>query len=316
LSSAGDVNADGYSDLAVGAPGHNGNTGKVYVFHGSATGLAASADWSKTGEASTNYFGTVAPAGDVNGDGYSDLAVGALGFSVTTGKAYLFLGSAGGLSVNADWSQVGEGASDTYGHVASAGDFDGDGYGDLAVGAQGFDNYRGKVYLYRGSPGGLNLTADLTLLGEMEESSFSFTASAGDVNGDGFPDLAVGAPWFGGYTGKVYLYHGSATLPGCDVSCLRVAMIRMKASPTGVTASVQIRDENGLPISGARVLVHWDLPGGEGADQGKKTDASGSVVFTVPGGAGTYTISIADVMAIGYTFDPLNSAVLSKSITK
>lgn len=80
VASAGDVNGDGFDDLAVGAPGFNGSTGKVYVFHGSASGVtstAANPSFSVTGEAAANYFGeTVEGAGDVNGDGYDDLAVG------------------------------------------------------------------------------------------------------------------------------------------------------------------------------------------------------------------------------------------------
>jgi hypothetical protein len=84
----------------------------------------------------------------------------------------------------------------------------------------------------------------------------------------------------------------------------------------GVFASVKIRDENGAAVPGAAVSVHWDLPGDGVLEQVKNTDASGSATFRVKGGAGTYTITVTDAVLTGYTFDPLNSTILSRSITK
>jgi hypothetical protein len=91
------------------------------------------------GEAAGDVFGTsVATAGDVNGDGYTDIVVGAPNNTSNTGKAYLYLGGASGLSASASWTAVGGAAGDAFGtSVSTAGDVNGDGYSDAVVGANG-----------------------------------------------------------------------------------------------------------------------------------------------------------------------------------
>lgn len=136
-----DVNGDGYTNLVVGAPELTGSYGgSVYVFLGSAHGLArtpaitlaapgAGTSWSLFG------YG-VASAGDVNGDGYSDLVVGATDTSGVTGAAYLYLGGPPGLATTPAviLTDPGGAAGDYFGHsVASAGDLNGDGYADVVV---------------------------------------------------------------------------------------------------------------------------------------------------------------------------------------
>jgi hypothetical protein len=313
------VNGDGYADLAVGALFFADNdVGKAYVYHGSANGLNLSANWSAVGEAISNYFGDpVAPAGDVNGDSYADLAVSANGYNNGTGKAYVYYGSAGGLNASAGWSAVGEAESNYLGSVGSAGDVNGDGYTDLAVGAAGFNANTGKVYAYQGSSDGLSETANWTAVGESADDFFgSSVASAGDVNGDGYADLVVGAWGFNNNTGKAYVYHGSAIPAGCVSNCLQVAAIRMWADASFIYASVKIKDEKDKTVPRATVSAHWDLPGGGVLDQKKSTSASGLVTFKVAGGAGPYTITVTNIIKAGYTFDPENSAILSKSIMK
>jgi len=120
--------------------------------------LATSASWTAVGEATSDGFGTsVATAGDLNGDGYSDVVVGAPGNASDTGKAYLYLGGASGLSASASWTAVGEAAGDRFGaSVATAGDVNGDGYSDVVVGAHSHSSYTGKAYLYLGGASGLS----------------------------------------------------------------------------------------------------------------------------------------------------------------
>ena len=104
MATAGDVNGDGYSDVIVGAPRYdNGQTdeGRAFVYHGSAAGLAPPPAWTAEGnQAGADFGGSVATAGDVNGDGYSDVIVGAPVYDngqTDEGRAFVYHGSAAGL---------------------------------------------------------------------------------------------------------------------------------------------------------------------------------------------------------------------------
>jgi hypothetical protein len=232
VATAGDVNGDGYADVVVGAYGHNSYTGKTYLYHGGASGLSASSSWTAVGEASTDYFGySVATAGDVNGDGYSDVVVGSYGHTGFIGKAYLYVGGASGLEASSSWTADGEATSDDFGlRVATAGDVNGDGYSDVVVGASGNSSSAGKAYLYPGGASGLSSSTSWTAVGEAVDNFFGGSvATAGDVNGDGFSDVVVGASGNSGTTGKAYLYLGGAD------------HLSVKASwtPTGEAASDQ-----------------------------------------------------------------------------
>jgi len=202
LSSAGDVNGDGFSDVIVGAPLYQ-NVGAVFVYLGSVTGLSAGPAWSAVGVDPGAYFGfSVASAGDVNGDGYDDVIFGAPffdnGASVDEGRAFVYLGSAAGLSSMPAWS-VGSGqAVSIFGRsVASAGDVNGDGYGDVIISADAFTNgetQEGRAFVYIGSASGLSNTPAWTAESNQPSAGLGQSvASAGDVNGDGFGDIVIGA---------------------------------------------------------------------------------------------------------------------------
>jgi len=170
VSSAGDVDGDGLSDLLVGAYyNYDGGdyAGKAYLILGSSLALASSpvidlssADYSFVGENLGDVAGqSVSSAGDVDGDGLSDLLVGAYvndDSGTDAGKTYLVLGSSLGSSPvidlsSADYSFVGENSYDNSGRsVSSAGDVDGDGLSDLLIGARANDEggvIAGKTYL-------------------------------------------------------------------------------------------------------------------------------------------------------------------------
>ncbi|MBK8981988.1 MAG: FG-GAP repeat protein [Ignavibacteria bacterium] len=103
--------------LIVGAYGFSSSTGKTYVFFGGA-GMNNVADVTMTGEATGDFFGaSVSSAGDVNGDGYSDLIVGAYGYSSSTGRAYVFFGSAV-MDSAADLTMTGEGALNKFRRIS------------------------------------------------------------------------------------------------------------------------------------------------------------------------------------------------------
>ena len=206
VASAGDVNHDGYADVAVGAFGTSTYKGAVYVYYGSSTGLNATAAITLNGLAANDQFGfDVASAGDVNGDGYSDMLVGANGVSNQTGAAYLYQGSPNVLSTIAQSTQTGGGDGFAY-SVASAGDVNGDGYSDVVIGSP----VANEIYIYYGSASGLSFTP--LVIPSPAGGRFGFSvASAGDVNGDGYSDVVVGAYLVGGSgQGAAYVYHGSS----------------------------------------------------------------------------------------------------------
>ena len=224
VSTAGDVNGDGYSDVIVGAVGYNNgqaDEGSAYVYHGSATGLSATANWTaESNQATANFGNSVSTAGDVNGDGYSDVIVGAPAYDngqTDEGRAFVYHGSATGLSPTANWTAESDQADARFGNsVSTAGDVNGDGYSDVIVGAYLYHNgqsQEGRAYVYHGSASGLSTTANFTKAGTAGSDNLgSNVSSAGDVNGDGFSDVLISAPYFdGGQTdeGIVYLFGGA-----------------------------------------------------------------------------------------------------------
>src|SRR5580765_1402989 len=167
-----------------------------------------------TGQYVGDNFGcSVAWIGDVNGDGMEDLLIGAFRYPdfQSAGEAFLYFGGSAIDSVADLLIPPPAGGAGWFGiSVASAGDFNGDGYPDFIVGARQA-GYEGKAFLYYGGPS-LDATPDLTLTGESTGSLTGFrasVASAGDVNGDGFDDVIVGAPTYGS-GGRVYVYFGGA----------------------------------------------------------------------------------------------------------
>ena len=178
--------------------------------------------WAAESDQAGAAFGfAVATAGDVNGDGYADIIVGAPEFDngqTGEGRACVYYGSASSLSANANWTVTGDQGMDAFGAVVStAGDVNGDGYADIVVGAQYYWNGQmkeGRVYLYYGSSSGPSSTADWMAEGDRAEVYFGRSVStAGDVNGDGYSDIIVGAYGFDNGEvdeGRAFVYHGSA----------------------------------------------------------------------------------------------------------
>jgi hypothetical protein len=216
VGTAGDVNGDGYDDVIVGAPGYS-NGGRAYVYQGSPSGLSATADWIAGPNQVNAYFGTVATAGDVNGDGFDDVVVGAQDYDSGVGRAFAFHGSSSGLSTSPDWT-ASEEHSIWFGRsVGTAGDVNADGYDDVIVGAPVYANGQtseGAAFAYFGSPIGLSTSPDWTAESNQEDGQFGASvATAGDVNGDGYADVLVGADFYNhpeDNEGSSFLFHGSA----------------------------------------------------------------------------------------------------------
>jgi hypothetical protein len=165
LSSAGDVNGDGFADLLVGAPSWDGNflnEGRVWLYLGNAGGLQPTAVWSLEPCDATGcgFGGGVGGVGDVNGDGYADVFVGAddfTGQASREGRGFLYLGSASGLpaafSASSDPTNV---ANAGFGRSAVAGDFNGDGFSDQAIGAPSWNVEEGRLFVYLGGDLGVS----------------------------------------------------------------------------------------------------------------------------------------------------------------
>ena len=268
VSSAGDVNGDGYDDLVIGANGADPNgdrdAGETYVIYGGASapgsdgvldmsGLDGSNGFTLTGIDARDYSGRpVSSAGDVNGDGYDDLIIGAWsadpdGVS-NAGETYIVYGGAStpGSDGVLDLSDL-DGTNgfilngiDRYDFsgwsVSSAGDVNGDGYDDLIIGAFGADpngdRNAGETYVIYGgasAPGtdgvldlsDLDGTNGFILTGiDADDQSGRSVSSAGDVNGDGYDDLIIGAHWAdpngNSLAGETYIVYGGASTPGSD----------------------------------------------------------------------------------------------------
>lgn len=211
VSSAGDVNADGYDDVIVGASGYSGSRGRAYLYFGGSV-MNNVADVTMTGEASGNLFGCAVAGGDVNGDGFSDMIVGAFSFNSSVGKVYVFFGG-NSPDNTADKSMIGEGTSQLFGNsVAFAGDVNGDGFGDLLAGARASASSTGKAYVFFGGAS-MDTLADVTMTGEAPNHEFGFSlSSAGDVNGDGYGDVIIGSDFVTALQGKAYLFYGGNSM--------------------------------------------------------------------------------------------------------
>jgi hypothetical protein len=181
------------------------------------------ADWHFSGDQSGDKVGqSVAGGGDVNGGGYDDVVVGAYHAQERHGAAYIFYGTYSGLVDEPSVTLTSDDKGSEFGKsVAIAGDVDNDGWDDVIVGAPHYkndDTYVGAVFLFLGDPTGMDDVADWEYLGsEQGQRVGESVAGAGDVNGDGYDDVIVGAPGYPGgdeaSKGAILLFYGQPDPP-------------------------------------------------------------------------------------------------------
>jgi len=239
LAGVGDVDADGFGDFLVGAPG---DSGRAFLFRGQrklpSVSTAEDADLEITNHLPASEFAaSLASMGDVNGDGYADFVVGATfgEFEKRAGEAYLYLG---GRTLDATPDLVYAGAQDSsvidddgvrgdsFSRSLAVVDLDEDGVRDLVVGAPRFNGNSGRVFVFFSDPGLVGTPTPDTL--HAGEAYVIFTGDPGDgwfgrslaivndLNGDSRPDLVIGSPFEGSNTeaGRAYVYFNGPHLRG------------------------------------------------------------------------------------------------------
>lgn len=243
---SGDLNGDGFDDLIIGAPGIDPSAGVVYVLFGQAgpptqTDLSTTYDMIIYGESSGDRLGSSITSADLNSDGFDDLVLGAPSASHQgigdAGKAYIIYGRTN-LPSSIDLSQStgdvalqiwGGGISHFLGEAIDHGDFNGDGYEDIAVSAIGASlgaRVRcGITYVVLGESGALSNSlidlssgdsTDVMIVGKFDNINSGNAIASGDMDADGYDDImvaSVSAATNGTGSGEVYVKYGSSTLP-------------------------------------------------------------------------------------------------------
>ncbi|MBD2517377.1 FG-GAP repeat protein [Nostoc sp. FACHB-973] len=323
VSNAGDINGDGIDDLIIGAinasPNGQYSAGESYVVFGSNSGFGVSLNLSTlngsngfviNGIAARDYSGySVSNAGDINGDGFDDLIIGARRADPngqdSAGESYVVFGSSSGFGASFNLSSLngsngfvinGIAARDySGGSVSSAGDINGDGFDDLIIGARRADangqRFAGESYVVFGRSSGFGAQFNLSSLNgsngfvingiDADDRSGNSVSSAGDINGDGFDDLIIGARGAFGdgesSAGESYVVFGRSSGFGAGLN-----LSSLDGSEGFVIKAINHGDSSGGSVSSAGD-INGDgfddlIIGATGADPNGQSEAGESYV--------------------------------------
>lgn len=301
---SGDFNGDGYADLAVGNPGEFASSGSdpafgggVWIFYGSATGLNVSQPQhftqdidglSGTTMQGHDQFGAALAAGDINGDGRADLAVGAHGDKINgqawAGSVTVFLGGSTGLTttgaklITQDTPGVPTAPepNDAFGSAVAIGDMTGDGYADLAISAPSEGEWSdpfegGQITLLRGASTGISTTGVTSFLGaSLGIGAIGDSLSIADIDGDGDGDLVAGVPrsWIG------YVVYVPGIATGMDVARTRV----IDLDTPGVPGNSQE-----VPTDSIFTFFGYSVATGDVTGDGRADVLTGSIGYDIDG---------------------------------
>ncbi|MBL7952660.1 MAG: FG-GAP repeat protein [Flavobacteriales bacterium] len=304
VSTAGDVNGDGYADVIVGSIWYeNGqlHEGAAFLYLGSSTGIPSSAFARFEHNVVNGEMGaSVSTAGDVNGDGYSDMIAGI----PVQNAVHIYHGGPSPMNNTPSYVRDGAAANSALGRaVANAGDVNGDGYSDALLAAPTASSGQaneGVVHVHHGSISGLSPFPASTLQADIANAAFGTSvASAGDVDGDGYSEVIVGAPLSGG-TGVAYLYAGG---PGGLSAVPNLTLSGTAGSQFGASvfkAGDVNADGYGDVIIGApgieTAYIYWGSP------SGLEATPSTTLFAPFPGGAfGSAVGTAGDVNGDGFS---------------
>lgn len=256
-----DINGDGYADLSSGEPVFNGSQGRVYVFHSAGVTQinSAAANSTLTGENATDRFGYSLSTGNMNGDNFADLAIGAPGygagvgggFVVNQGKVYIHHGAAGGLG--GVITTLTNDSAGEFGISLFTADFNGDGNSDLAIGSPNLGGGTGRVSVFTSAGGvGINTStignAPLMINGTAVGNAFGISLTAQDLNLDGRPDLISATV----IPNRVFVFHmpGAGAIGGFLTTGNATTQITSAFAGIGVSANAPKTPISGGDING------------------------------------------------------------------